>query len=96
MLSKTLALLPRLESIKIYVQNIKVIVNLDGSEGQSLGAFLSKGITLKVYGDAKLIGPLLIGLGLPIEVAPHRSSTSDILNLASVAASSSDIIDYSN
>ena len=51
---------------------------------------------MKVYGDAKLIGPLLIGLGLPIEVAPLRSSTSDILNLASVAAYSSDIIDYSN
>ena len=51
---------------------------------------------MKVYGDAKLIGPLLIGLGLPIEVAPLRSSTSDILNLASIAAYSSDIIDYSN
>ncbi len=51
---------------------------------------------MKVYGDAKLIGPLLIGLGLPIEVAPLRSSTSDILNLASIAAYSSNIIDYSN
>ncbi len=51
---------------------------------------------MKVFGGAKLIGPLLIGLGLPIEVAPLRSSTSDILNLASVAAYSSDIIDYSN
>ena len=51
---------------------------------------------MKVYGGAKLIGPLLIGLGLPIEVAPLRSSTSDILNLASVAAFSSDVIDYSN
>ena len=51
---------------------------------------------MKVYGDAKLIGPLLIGLGLPIEVAPLRSSTSDILNLASIAAYSSDIIEYSN
>jgi len=49
---------------------------------------------MKVYGDAKLIGPLLIGLGLPIEVAPLRSSTSDILNLASVAAYSSDVIKY--
>jgi len=29
-------------------------------------------------------------------VAPLRSSTSDILNLASVAAYSSDVIDYSN
>ncbi len=50
---------------------------------------------MKVYGGAKLIGPLLIGLGLPIEVAPLRSSTSDILNLASVAAYSSHVIDYS-
>ncbi|MBD1172057.1 NADP-dependent malic enzyme [Pelagibacterales bacterium SAG-MED05] len=49
---------------------------------------------MREYGGAKLIGPLLIGLGLPIEVAPLRSSTSDILNLASVAAYSSDIIDY--
>ena len=49
---------------------------------------------MKVYGDAKLIGPLLIGLGLPIEVAPLRSSTSDILNLASVAAYSSHVIKY--
>ena len=51
---------------------------------------------MKVYGGAKLIGPLLIGLGLPIEVAPLRSSTSDILNLASVAAYSSHVIDYKN
>ena len=51
---------------------------------------------MKVYGGAKLIGPLLIGLGLPIEVAPLRSSTSDILNLASIAAYSSDVIKYSN
>ncbi len=49
---------------------------------------------MKVYGGAKLIGPLLIGLGLPIEVAPLRSSTSDILNLASVAAYSAHVIDY--
>ncbi len=49
---------------------------------------------MKEYGGAKLIGPLLIGLGLPIEVAPLRSSTSDILNLASVAAYSSDVIEY--
>ncbi len=50
---------------------------------------------MKSFGGAKLIGPLLIGLGLPIEVAPLRSSTSEILNLASIAAYSSDIIDYS-
>ena len=43
---------------------------------------------------AKLIGPLLIGLGQAIEIAPLRSSTSDILNLASVAAYSAEIIDY--
>ena len=51
---------------------------------------------MKAFGGGKLIGPLLIGLGLPIEVAPLRSSTSDILNLASIAAYSSDIIDYTN
>tara|TARA_B100001057_G_scaffold414752_1_gene431952 strand:+ start:4 stop:2286 length:2283 start_codon:yes stop_codon:yes gene_type:complete len=49
---------------------------------------------MKTLGDAKVIGPLLIGLGLPIEIAPLRSSTSEILNLASVAAYSADIIDY--
>ncbi len=49
---------------------------------------------MKVFGGAKLIGPLLIGLGLPIEVAPLRSSTSDILNLASIAAYSSHVIEY--
>ena len=43
---------------------------------------------------AKFVGPLLIGLGQPIEIAPLRSSTSDILNLASVAAYSSEVIDY--
>jgi len=51
---------------------------------------------MKTIGDAKVIGPLLIGLGLPIEIAPLRSSTSEILNLASVAAYSSEIIDYKN
>ncbi|MDA9624799.1 NADP-dependent malic enzyme [Candidatus Pelagibacter bacterium] len=51
---------------------------------------------MKVFGGGKLIGPLLIGLGLPIEVAPLRSSTSDILNLASIAAYSADVIDYTN
>ena len=49
---------------------------------------------MKTLGDAKVIGPLLIGLGLPIEIAPLRSSTSEILNLASIAAYSADIIDY--
>ena len=49
---------------------------------------------MKSFGGAKLIGPVLIGLDLPIEVAPLRSSTSDILNLASIAAYSADVIDY--
>ena len=51
---------------------------------------------MKTFGGARLIGPLLIGLGLPIEVAPLRSSPSDILNLASIAAFSSEIINYKN
>ncbi len=49
---------------------------------------------MKTLGDTKVIGPLLVGLGLPIEIAPLRSSTSEIINLASVAAYSADIIDY--
>ena len=49
---------------------------------------------MKTFGDTKVIGPLLIGLGLPIEIAPLRSSTSEIINLASIAAYSSEIIDY--
>jgi malate dehydrogenase (oxaloacetate-decarboxylating)(NADP+) len=49
---------------------------------------------MKSLGDSKVIGPLLIGLGLPIEVAPLRSSTSEIINLASIAAYSADVIDY--
>ena len=51
---------------------------------------------MKVFGGGKLIGPLLIGLGSPIEVAPLRASTSEILNLASIAAYSAQVIDYSN
>ena len=49
---------------------------------------------MKSLGDSKVIGPLLIGLGLPIEIAPLRSSTSEIINLASIAAYSADVIDY--
>ena len=49
---------------------------------------------MKTLGDTKVIGPLLIGLGLPIEIAPLRSSTSEILNLASIASYSADVIDY--
>ncbi len=51
---------------------------------------------MKTLGETKVIGPLLIGLGLPIEIAPLRSSTSEILNLASIAAYSADVIDYKN
>ncbi len=51
---------------------------------------------MKTLGGAKVIGPLLIGLGQAIEIAPLRSSTSDILNLASVAAYSAGVIDYKN
>ena len=49
---------------------------------------------MKTIGETKVSGPLLIGLGLPIEIAPLRSSTSEILNLASIAAYSSQVIDY--
>ena len=49
---------------------------------------------MKTLGETKVIGPLLIGLGLPIEIAPLRSSTSELINLASVAAYSADVIDY--
>jgi malate dehydrogenase (oxaloacetate-decarboxylating)(NADP+) len=49
---------------------------------------------MRELGGAKVIGPLLIGLAQPIEIAPLRSSTSDILNLASVAAYSAGVISY--
>ena len=49
---------------------------------------------IKSMSNAKVIGPLLIGLGLPIEIAPLRTSTSEIINLASIAAYSADVIDY--
>ena len=49
---------------------------------------------MKSFGDSKVIGPLLVGLGLPIEIAPLRSSTSEIINLASISAYSADVIDY--
>jgi len=49
---------------------------------------------MRELGGAKVIGPLLIGLAQPIEIAPLRSSTSDILNLASVAAYSAGVINY--
>ena len=49
---------------------------------------------IRELGGAKVIGPLLVGLAQPIEIAPLRSSTSDILNLASVAAYSAGVINY--
>ena len=49
---------------------------------------------MKTLGETKVIGPLLIGLGQPIEIAPLRTSTSEIINLASVAAYSADVINY--
>ena len=49
---------------------------------------------IKTMSRAKVIGPLLVGLGQPIEIAPLRSSTSDIINLASIAAYSADVIQY--
>jgi len=49
---------------------------------------------MKTLGNAKIIGPFLVGLNSPIEIAPLRSSTSDIINLASVAAYSAEVIDY--
>jgi malate dehydrogenase (oxaloacetate-decarboxylating)(NADP+) len=60
--------------------------------GQHSAAITYK--VMKTLGDAKVIGPLLIGLGQAIEIAPLRSSTSDILNLASVAAYSAGVINY--
>jgi len=49
---------------------------------------------MKTLGGSKVIGPLLIGLGRAVEIAPLRSSTSEILNLASVAAYSAGVINY--
>ena len=49
---------------------------------------------LKELGGCTLIGPLLIGLNKPIEIATLRSKVSDIFNMAAIAAFSSDIINY--
>ena len=49
---------------------------------------------MKSMSSSKVIGPLLIGLGAAIEIAPLRCSTSEILNLASVAAYSAGVINY--
>ena len=60
--------------------------------GQHSAAISNK--IMKSLGGAKIIGPLLIGLAQPIEIAPLRSSTSEILDLASVAAYSAGVINY--
>ena len=49
---------------------------------------------LKELGGCTLIGPLLIGLNKPIEIATLRSKVSDIFNMAAIAAFSSDVISY--
>ena len=49
---------------------------------------------LKELGGSTLIGPLLIGLNKPIEIATLRSKVSDIFNMAAIAAFSSDVIKY--
>ena len=41
---------------------------------------------LKELGGSTLIGPLLIGLNRPIEIATLRSKVSDIFNMAAIAA----------
>ena len=81
------------EYIELYpfseiVGNANVLV----MPGQHSAAITYK--TMKTLGGAKVIGPLLVGLGQAIEIAPLRSSTSDILNLASVAAYSAGVINY--
>jgi malate dehydrogenase (oxaloacetate-decarboxylating)(NADP+) len=49
---------------------------------------------LKELSRGKVIGPLLIGLAQPIEVAPLRSTSYELLNLASIAAFSSETVKY--
>lgn len=49
---------------------------------------------LKELSGGKVIGPMLVGLGQPIEVAPLRSTSNEILNLASIAAYSAETIKY--
>jgi malate dehydrogenase (oxaloacetate-decarboxylating)(NADP+) len=49
---------------------------------------------LKELGGSTLIGPMLIGLNRPIEIATLRSKVSDIFNMAAIAAFSSDMIKY--
>jgi len=41
---------------------------------------------LKEMGDSRVIGPLLLGLDRPVEIAGMTSTTSDLVNLAVIAA----------
>jgi malate dehydrogenase (oxaloacetate-decarboxylating)(NADP+) len=49
---------------------------------------------LKELGGSTLIGPLLIGLNKPIEIATLRSKVSDIYNMAAIAAFSAEAVRY--
>ena len=49
---------------------------------------------VKELGGATLVGPLLIGLNRPIQIATLRSKVSDIFNMAAIAAFSSEVIKY--
>ena len=53
-----------------------ITVNLTGSAGQSLGAFLAKGITLKLTGDANDYVAKMISGG-KVVITPPRESTFD-------------------
>ena len=83
-----------MKNIKNFILFSKIVGNANVliMPGQHSAAVSLK--MLKTLGGAKIIGPFLVGLGQPIEIAPLRSSTSDIINLASVAAYSAEVIDY--
>ena len=56
------------------LENDHIVINLNGSAGQSVGAFIVKGMTLKIYGDANdYVGKGLSG-GRIIIVPPELSS----------------------
>ena len=66
-----------------------VYAGLDWPLAQSHKAWIALAITSCIAGATPVPG-----LGQAVEIAPLRSSTSDILNLASVAAYSAGVIDY--
>ena len=41
---------------------------------------------LQQLGGGTVVGPLLIGLGSPVQIVPMNASVSDILNIAAIAA----------